>query len=227
MAHNAILPSTLPQDVSRLGRAIVRAALSPRDRPLAEASPVTAPSKLLATRHRTPAGTLRGTLSQKARPFPATFFLVASTIRIGVSRLALWLFGLVVLIKSAISLNSIFNGYVVASSADGIPLDTYPTAAAGTVVSLVALLGLSHFTLCLLSVLVLIRYRSMIPLMLALLLLEHLSRRLILYLMPIVRSGTPPGSAISLVLLAFMIVGLGLSLRSRGQRGTSGAGGAS
>ncbi len=40
-------------------------------------------------------------------------------------KLALWLFGLVVLLKLVISLNSIFNGRTVASSADGILLDTF------------------------------------------------------------------------------------------------------
>jgi hypothetical protein len=40
--------------------------------------------------------------------------------------LALWLFGAVVLMKLAMSLNSIFNGYVVASSADGSPLTHSP-----------------------------------------------------------------------------------------------------
>jgi hypothetical protein len=127
-------------------------------------------------------------------------------------KLALWLFALLVLVKVAMSLNSIFNGYSVASSADGIPLDTFPAAAARTVVSLFALWGLAHLVLSLLSMLVLVRYRSMIPFMFALLLLEHLSRRLILYLMPMVRTGTSPGFYVNLVLLALMIVGLGLSL---------------
>jgi hypothetical protein len=51
----------------------------------------------------------------------------------------------------------------------------------------------------------------MIPFMFALLVLEYLSRRLILYVMPIVRTGTPPGTIVNLVLLALMIVGLALS----------------
>jgi hypothetical protein len=38
-------------------------------------------------------------------------------------KLALWLFGLLVLMKAGISLGTIFNGYTAASSADGIPLD--------------------------------------------------------------------------------------------------------
>lgn len=130
-------------------------------------------------------------------------------------RLALWLFGLLLLMKLAIGLNSIFNGYSVASSADGIPLDTYTAAGAQTVVSMFALLGLSHVVICLLGILVLIRYRSLIPFMLALLLLEYVGRKLILYLLPIAKTGTPPGSIVSYVLLALMLVGLALSIRNR------------
>lgn len=130
-------------------------------------------------------------------------------------KLALWLFALLVFMKVAMSLNSIFNGYMVASSADGIPLDTFTSAGARTVVSLFALLGLSHLMICLLCILVLTRYRSLVPLMFALLLLEHLSRKLILLFLPIVRTGTPPGFFVNLVLLAVMMVGLALSLWSQ------------
>jgi hypothetical protein len=69
--------------------------------------------------------------------------------------------------------------------------------------------------ICLLSILVLVRYRSIVPLMLALLLLEHLSRKLILQFLPIVRTGTPPGFFVNLLLLAVMMVGLALSLWSQ------------
>lgn len=130
-------------------------------------------------------------------------------------KLALWLFGLLVLMKLAISLNSIFNGYSVASSADGIPLDTFTSAGAQAVVSLFALLGLAHLMICLLCILVLVRYRTLIPFMFALLLLEYLGRKLILHFLPIAKTGTPPGFIVNLVLLALMIVGLALSLRSR------------
>jgi hypothetical protein len=128
-------------------------------------------------------------------------------------RLAIWILALVVLMKTIMSLNSIFNGYDVATTADGIPLDTYPPAAARTIVALFAIFGLAHFVLCLLCSLVLVRYRSLVPFMLALLLLEHLSRRLILYVMPVVRVGSPPGFVVNVILLVLMIVGLALSLR--------------
>ncbi len=136
-------------------------------------------------------------------------------------KLALWLFGLLVLMKVAMSLNSIFNGYAVASSADGLALDTYPSAAARTIVSLFAIWGLAHFMICLLCILVLVRYRGMIPFMFALVLVEQLSRKLVLKLMPIVRTGAPPASAINLVLLTLMIVGLALSLWRQGPQAAS------
>jgi len=132
--------------------------------------------------------------------------------------LALWLFGLLLFVRTAMGVNSIFKGRSILTSADGIPLDTYPPAAAQTLVSLFALLGLSNLVLCLLGILVLVRYRSMVPMMFALFLTEHLGRRLILSLQPIVRTGRPPGFYISLALLALMLGGLALSLWKRGNR---------
>ena len=131
-------------------------------------------------------------------------------------KVALWLFALVVLIKAAIGIGSIFNGYQAASEADGIPLSTYPAAAAQAVVSLFALLGLLHLIICVICVVVFVRYRAMIPFMFALLILEFLSRKLILLLMPISRSDAAPGTIVNLALLAVMVIGLALSLR--GQR---------
>jgi len=136
--------------------------------------------------------------------------------------LALWLFALLLFMKIAMSLNSIFNGYSVATSADGIPLNTFTPAGAQAVVSLFAIWGLSHFMICLLCILVLVRYRSMVPFTFAVLLLEHLSRRLILHFLPIIRTGRPPGFYVNLILVALMIVGLALSLLSRGKRQVKG-----
>lgn len=130
-------------------------------------------------------------------------------------KVALWLFAVLVLMKSAISLSSIFDGRDVAISADGIPLDTFTPAGAQAVVSAFAAWGLAQLIICLLCILVLARYRATVPFMFALLLLEHLSRRLLFHVMPIVRTGTPPGFYVNLLLTALMVVGLALSLRGR------------
>ena len=45
-------------------------------------------------------------------------------------RAALWLFGLVVAVKMLQGVMVVFNGYSIARSADGIPLETFPPAAA-------------------------------------------------------------------------------------------------
>ena len=129
------------------------------------------------------------------------------------SKVALWLFAIVVFMKAGISLNSIFNGYIVATGPDGIPLDTFTPVSARAFVSLLAAWGLAQFMICLLCILVLARYRALVPFMFGLLLVEHLSRRLIFLVMPIVRIGTPPGFFVNLALVALMVVGLALSLR--------------
>ena len=129
-------------------------------------------------------------------------------------KLALWLFALVVLAKLGIGFGSVFNGHEAASKADGIPLDTFPPAATQAVVSLFALLGWLHLMLCAICIVVLVRYRALVPLMLALLIVEFLGRRTILLLMPIERS-VSSGTVINLVILAVMIVALVLSLWSR------------
>lgn len=124
---------------------------------------------------------------------------------------ALWIFGMVVLIKMAMSVNSIIMGHSVATNADGVPLDSYTPAGAQAVVALFGMWGVGHLTLCLLCVLVLVRYRALIPFMFAVLLGEQLLRKLVGHFLPIVTSSSP-GATVNLVLLTLMFIGLALSL---------------
>src|SRR4051812_1079235 len=89
-------------------------------------------------------------------------------------KVALWLFGLVVGVRITQSVFVIFNGYSTAKNADGIPVDTYTPAASQAVVALFAQGALSRLIISLLCVLVLVRYRSAIPFMFVLLLLNYL-----------------------------------------------------
>jgi hypothetical protein len=130
-------------------------------------------------------------------------------------RLALWLLGLVLLVKGSIGVNSILNGSTVATSADGIPLDTFTSAGAQTVVALFGLLGISHLVLVLAGALILVRYRSLVPLVFALLLLEQLAKRAFVAVKPVARTGQPPGPYVILGILALTVVGLSLSLWPR------------
>ena len=129
--------------------------------------------------------------------------------------LALVLLALLLFVKAGIALGSIFNGHTAASSADGIPIDTYTPAGARTVLSLFALLGLSNVLICLVGLVVLLRYRSLVPFMFALLLMQQVGRHMILQFLPIARTGAPPGSAINLAILGVTVVGLALSLWNR------------
>lgn len=133
-------------------------------------------------------------------------------------KVALWLFGLVVGVRIIQSVAIIFNGHTTVRDADGIPLDSYPPDAARAVLALFAQGSLWRLIFCLLCVLVLVRYRSAIPLMFSLLALTYLAGQLILQFIPLPRTGTPPGPIINLVVFALTIVGLALSLRGRGVR---------
>ena len=120
--------------------------------------------------------------------------------------------------------NSIFNGYQVATSADGIPLDTFGPACAGVVLTFFAFWGLSQLILSLMAALALIRYRAMVPLVFLLLLLELLGRKLILIAMPIAKAGVSPAFSINAVLIGLLVAGLVLSLwgpRTQLTRGAS------
>jgi hypothetical protein len=125
---------------------------------------------------------------------------------------ALWLLGLVLLMKSAIGLNSIFNGYTVARSADGVPLETFSPEAARAVVSLFSLLGVSHVVFALIGILVLFRYRALVPLVFSLLLLEHVGKRLVLYFQPVVEAPARSATVVGWIFLVSMAAGLVLSL---------------
>jgi hypothetical protein len=131
---------------------------------------------------------------------------------------ALWLFGLVLAVKITQSVLVIFNGYATARDADGIPVDTFRPDAAQTAVALFAQGSLWRLTTCLLGVLVLVRYRSAVPFMFALLLLNYLAGQLIFHFVPVARTGTPPGPIANLIMFALMVLGLALSLRNRGIR---------
>ena len=139
------------------------------------------------------------------------------------SRAALWLFGLVVALKSVQSLSIILNGYSTARDADGIPLDSFIPAAAQTVVAVFAQGSLWRLFFCVVCLIVLLRYRSAVPLMFALLALNYLAAQLLLKFVPLLRVGAPAGPVVNLVLFFLMLVGLGLSLWRRGGSPPQGA----
>lgn len=131
------------------------------------------------------------------------------------SKIALWLFGLIVLVHILQSVMVIITGYSVAQSADGIPLETYPAAAAQTILAIFTVSSLRRLIISLICAVVLFRYRSAVPLMFVVLGLNYLGGQVILQFIPIVRVGTPPGIVVNLAMFGLTIVGLVLSLWRR------------
>ena len=109
-------------------------------------------------------------------------------------RLGLWLFGLMPL-KIAMGLNVMVNAPEVAQTADGVPVSSFGAAAAAGLASLVVLL----------------RYRSLVPLAFLLLLIEQSGRMSLRLLWPVQRIDAP-GSTINLVLVALLALGFILSI---------------
>ena len=131
-------------------------------------------------------------------------------------RAALWLLGLYVALKLAMSFNSIFFTAKVAAGADGIPLARFDPAAVREVLTLFALTGLGQLALALLALTALIRYRALVPFIYLVLLGEALARRLIVQGYEPER--TQAGSAgfyINIGLLVLLALGLALSLMPR------------
>ena len=134
------------------------------------------------------------------------------------SKIALWLFGLIVFVHILQSVMVIVNGYSIAQSADGIPLETYPAAAAQTILAIFTVSSLRRLIISLICAVVLFRYRSVVPLMFVVLGLNYLGGQAILQFIPIVRVGTPPpGVVVNFIMFGLTIVGLALSLWRRRQ----------
>jgi len=130
-------------------------------------------------------------------------------------KLALWLCGFVVAMKGTQSLAILLDGYRTASGADGIPLETFTPQVAQTVVAVFAQGSLWRLFFCLLCGILLLRYRSAVPLMLSLFASNYLAAQLVFQFVPLPRVGTPVGPLINLLLFVVMCVGLALSLWRR------------
>lgn len=140
------------------------------------------------------------------------------------SWLALWIFVPVVLMKllmgfNVAGFNPWLNNQDILKNVDSVPLDSYGADAAAMVVFSFASWGLGLFILSLLGVLVLARYRAMIPLMFVLLTMEQIGRKGLSMLYPIVRNvgteGMSQGAIVNWVFSAAVLIGLVLSLQQR------------
>ena len=130
--------------------------------------------------------------------------------------LGLWLFIAIILVKGIQSVDTILLTRLVALGPDAIPLDSFGAACTETVLSLFALMGMCLLILPLQGIVVLIRYRSMIPFTYLSLLVVLVGSRVIQFVHPLARSNTLPyGVIMNLAILAATILGFVLSLQDK------------
>jgi hypothetical protein len=132
--------------------------------------------------------------------------------------LALWLFVPVALQRVALGLTHLLRADGGAQSISTIPLDTYPPSAAQNVIALFARMGLEQLLFGFLCLLVLLRYRALIPLMYLLIVVHYLASRLVGQAKPLVLAGTSGARTPLLVIAMLCVLGLVLSLSGRGYR---------
>ena len=117
--------------------------------------------------------------------------------------------------------NAVVNTRTVAASADAIPIDRFVNGGAEAVMALFALAGLFRLLLALQSLLVLLRYRAMIPLMFLMWLVLQVGSKALVMLHPVARSGVPSaqlGSAFVYAIIAMLFLGLALSFTGTSKR---------
>jgi len=120
-------------------------------------------------------------------------------------------------------LNPWLDNRHILKNTDGVPIDAFSVEATNFLVFMFSAWGLSLFVLSLLGVIVLMRYRAMIPLMYLLLTIEQVGRKWLSVSIPLERAGdaagTSPGVWINWGLSAALMIGLVLSLTGGRKRG--------
>jgi hypothetical protein len=127
------------------------------------------------------------------------------------SRLPIIIFTLYAIVSTIRSCIHLFAPDGGAGSIAGMDLTV---AGANEVIFAFALWGSSQLLLALIQVLVVIRYRSLVPFMYILLILEVLLRELVGYLKPVTFDHTPPGAIGNHIVLLLSVLMLILSLWS-------------
>ena len=129
--------------------------------------------------------------------------------------IGLWLFVPIALIKLSQSLTHLLKHDGGAQSISTIPLDAYPPSAAQNVVGMFARLGLEQLLLASIFLLVLLRYRALIPLMYLLMVAHFAGGKIVAQYKPLALAGTSGVSTPFLVIAILSVIGLILSLIGR------------
>ena len=127
---------------------------------------------------------------------------------------AKWVFVLITLMTIIRSLIHVLAPDGGAQSIATIPLDSYSSGGAATVILVFALWGLSQLLLGLIYMVVLWRYQALIPFMYLLLIIEYGARIILFHLKPIATTGAAPGGVGSYVMVPLAVIMLFLSVRT-------------
>ena len=119
---------------------------------------------------------------------------------------ALILFIPITVVTIARSLIHIFAEDGGAQSIATIPLDSYGPEASQAVITFVALWGLSQILLAFVYLMTIFRYKSLIPLMYLLVVVEYLGRHFIITFNPIETLGTAPGATVNLIMAPIALI---------------------
>ena len=125
--------------------------------------------------------------------------------------LAIWCMVVIVFLKTSMGLASIFVGRLAAQNAHKVPLGAFSPMAEQFLLSALARAGLSTLVIALFCLLVLIRYRAMIPVTYVLILVEQAGRAF-LFLRESAITGISSALVVNFVLLFLTVLGLFLSL---------------
>ena len=134
------------------------------------------------------------------------------------SALALWAFYPITAVTIVRSLIHVFRHDGGAQSIATIPLDAYTPEGASTVILIFALWGLSQLLVGFVYAVVLWRYRSLLPLMYLLFVVEWTGRLALGYWKPIETEQTAPGAVGNLIFPVVGVILLWLSLRTPATR---------
>lgn len=131
------------------------------------------------------------------------------------SRVALAVFALITLITLGRSLVHVFAPDGGAQSIASVPLDSFTPDGADAVIFVFSLWGLAQLLMGGVYVIVLLRYRTLVPLMYGFVLVEYSMRLVIGQMKPIVTAATAPGEIGNYVMVPLAALMLALTLWPR------------
>ena len=130
--------------------------------------------------------------------------------------IAKWAFGLITLVTLGRSLIHIFSPDGGAQSIATIPLNEFTANGTSTVIHIFSQWGLSQLLFGIFYLIVLSRYKSLIPLMWVFILVEYTGRLFLGLSKPMTGlEGTPPGAVGNLIIIPLALIMIYLSVRVR------------